>query len=104
MSPNFLKRQRLREEQKAWEDEQVLRTLDSIATDGVGRYALVRSSKKVAKPYAAIYLGPKENPAEVADKLGAQILELTGDARPETAERLEADRDWLNTVFEVMES
>lgn len=93
-----------REEQKAWEDEQVMRKLDSVCHDGVGRYALIRSLKAVVRPYAVLFLTPKEDPAEVVDKLKARILELSDDARTETMYRMEADRDRLNTVSEVTES
>lgn len=89
-----------REYEGAWEDEQVHRKLDSLA-NGAGRYVLVRSRKNVGKPYAALFLHLNEDPDKVAEKLDAEILEI-GDGLPGTAGRLEAERDRLNSVMEVM--
>jgi len=91
-----------REYQKSWEDEQVCRKLDSIMKD-MGRYMLIRSRKPgFARPHAALFLRRNEWPEKVAADLDADILELADDCRPETADRLEAERDRLNAVAEVM--
>lgn len=98
------KKVRDRERQKALEDEQVLRKLDAILADA-GRYMLVRVRKPGFKrPFAALFLRANEKPDKVAKDLDADVLVLAGDCSPETASRLEAERDKLNGVAEVMES
>lgn len=93
-----------REHQKTWEDEQVLRKLDALMRDA-GRYMLVRSRKPgMIYPHAALFLRRNEKPEKVAEDLHADILELADDCHPETAARLEAERDRLNAVSEVMET
>lgn len=93
-----------RDYRKNWEDEEVLRKLDAIMEDA-GRYMLIRSLKPgFARPHAAVFLRMNEKPEKVAANLNAVILELADDCQPETAARLEAERDRLNAVSEVMET
>lgn len=101
-----------REYRKTWENEQVCRKLDAVVEQGLneimkgmGRYMLIRSRRPgFVSPHAALFLRRNEKPEKVAEDLQADILELVDDCLPETAERLEAERDRLNSVSEVMET
>ena len=76
--------------------------MDAVIGDA-GRYMLIRSVRPGhRRPYAAVFIRRNEVPEKVAEQMKAEILEIAEDWKPETAERLEKERDRLNSVSEVM--
>ena len=72
----------------------------SLCTD---RLMMVRSKKPSAlEPYAVVRVGNHENSRLVAENLDATILEFWYNWDWKTVDRLELERDRLNTIARVM--